>query len=309
MGWLEDTFGDLGGGIENVWDATAGQIVDPIWQAGEDVVGGIVGGIGDIFSGDALGGSTSASQSHQDVWGGQSPYLEDYYSRVAQMYGDVGQGMPANPYEDWLGYTTGEHMLRDYAGSDQLSDMLSQSTGAWGQALSVDPSQNPYFQSAYDAATQPLIQQFQEEILPSIGSSALSAGGYGGTRQGLAEGRAAEGLVRTLGDIGSTMGMDAYTQGLRSRMSALGMTPQMATLGTLPSRYMTGTEQDLLGRQLGGYQVGMQQYGIPWQQMSQIGSMFGGPTVLSTSTSTGEQQQGWLDPAMDIAGAAILADW
>lgn len=80
---------------------------------------------------------------------------------------------------------------------------------------------NPYLQSAIEAATRPTLQMFREQIMPGITGESLGAGGFGGTRQGIAEGIASRGATQTVGDIASSMSNTNYQAGLDAMLGGM----------------------------------------------------------------------------------------
>jgi len=106
-----------------------------------------------------------------------------------------------------------------------------------------DAGANPYLTNAlqsgidlsranFNAAQNDATRNLQENILPSIRSGAIAAGGYGGSRQGIAEGRALSDFGRAqqqaltqfgLGNTAAVTGAqsDAFNQGQNRSLSAL----------------------------------------------------------------------------------------
>lgn len=80
---------------------------------------------------------------------------------------------------------------------------------------------NPALSAAAEAATRPIIQNFQRNVLPSIRSSAVAAGGFGSSRQGIAEGIASEGLLRSVGDVGAQFANQALRDVLQAETARL----------------------------------------------------------------------------------------
>lgn len=81
------------------------------------------------------------------------------------------------------------------------------------------PDSNPALQQYMNAAVQPIYQNLTDVALPSVRGGAVTAGGYGGSRQGIAEGIAMRGASdaagRTTADIanqGYQSGLDAMTK-------------------------------------------------------------------------------------------------
>lgn len=105
---------------------------------------------------------------------------------------------------------------------------------------------NPYLQSYMRAANQPLVQQFQEAVLPSIGDQFSQAGMIGSTRQGVAQGIAARGLADAISRNNVTLANEGYNQGLGAMMQSLGMG--------------ANAYEGALGRQLTAGQAGAQDY-------------------------------------------------
>lgn len=85
----------------------------------------------------------------------------------------------------------------------------------------LNPSSNPHLQAAIEAATRPTIENFQQQILPGLASEAITAGGYGGSRQGIAEGLAAGAATRQIGDMAANMSNANYQAGLQAMLGGL----------------------------------------------------------------------------------------
>lgn len=92
------------------------------------------------------------------------------------------------------------------------------------------PESNPALQAAVDAAVRPLTENFQNVVLPGIRGEAITAGGFGGSRQGIAEGLAAQGLTRSIGDVSAGIQANAFQQSLDAMVKALFAAPQTAQL-------------------------------------------------------------------------------
>ena len=120
----------------------------------------------------------------------------------------------------------------------------------------VDVGNSPYVQDmnqvaanqftrASDQAIQNIVGQFRNQVLPGITNDAVGAGGFGGSRQGVAQGLAIQGLGNNvqnmiqsgqndLASMYAQTNLGAYQAGLQAANSALGMAPQYAQLGLLP---------------------------------------------------------------------------
>jgi hypothetical protein len=71
---------------------------------------------------------------------------------------------------------------------------------------------SPYRDQMIAAATRPLTQQFQEQILPSISSQYSAAGRYGSGAMERAQERATEGFTRAMGDVTSAITAQDYAR-------------------------------------------------------------------------------------------------
>jgi len=220
---------------------------------------GLFSGITDTLFGKE--GKTNPSS----VWGAQSPFLQDLYKQ-AQAY---SQTSPTSALEQ-----QGQQAAVDYAG--QMNPMLQSAQGAQ-QFLTnpniLSPDSNPYLAQTAQAATSPIMQALMEQIMPGIRSGAVGAGGYGGSRQGIAEGIAGRGALQAIGDTNANIYSQAYGQGLNAMQGGLQAAPQTAALGLLPSQIMQ--------------QVGQEQRLAPFQQLAQYRDLLGNPIVTGGGGRTG----------------------
>lgn len=164
-------------------------------------------------------------------------------------------------------------------GQQQLQGILGgQGMNFLTSGAVLDPNSNQYLQSAIQGATQPIVQNFQNTVLPGITQEAIANGGFGGTRQGIAEGLAAQGMQRQIGDVASQMMNQNYQNGLNVMQGSLGQ---------------------LINGQLGGQQA--QQQAIQGTQaglagasglLSNAGNILGQTTLpAQTIGAVGGQQQ------------------
>lgn len=192
----------------------------------------------------------------------------------------------------------------------------------------LHPGSNPALQAAIQAATRPAIQSFREQVLPGITQESLGAGGFGGTRQGIAEGIAGRGLQQTVADTGASMANANYQAGLNAMVGGLGAANEQQRT-TLAAQQLAGQvlgnsgnilSQSLLPAQLResvGKQKQMMEQArlseqaqrfvseqmIPFAVAQDVAAMaFGMPggTTKSTSTQPGNPMMG-----MQMAGSAL----
>lgn len=102
----------------------------------------------------------------------------------------------------------GQTLADDLSGGDyDVGDLMSPGVEAQTTGKPDASVYDPVLKHAMDS----VIDRYQREIMPSIGDEAQAYGQYGGSRQGVAEGLAAQGLEKTLGDMSARMNLGAYT--------------------------------------------------------------------------------------------------
>lgn len=167
---------------------------------------------------------------------------------------------------------------------------------------------NPYLQAATEAAIRPYIQNFQQQVLPSIASQGVASGGFGGTRQGIAEGLAGQELARQAGDITTNMANQGYAQGLNAFQQGLGLQQQQTGqqvqgilgAGGLQNQAAQQVMQGILGGgqlqqagTLGAAGTQLQGLGGMMSGLGQTGNILGqGLLPAQLVAGVGEQQQG-----------------
>jgi hypothetical protein len=179
--------------------------------------------------------STPATQTTQP-WDVQQPYLEEifgaardnYYSSSPQYYPwETLAPQSADTLGNFSNYASGGAATLGQADVGAVTDILS------GKYLNADS--NPYLASYTQAALRPITQQYTESVLPNIRSEAMTAGGFGGTRQGVAEGLASDRFGKAIGDTTSNIYNNAYNQGMTQFSRAIDQAPGALAAGSLPS--------------------------------------------------------------------------
>lgn len=114
-------------------------------------------------------------------------------------------------------------------GNDALQRMLAP----------IDVANDPTVLGYADAATAPMIEQFNQQVLPGLQTAATQAGAFGGSRAGLVNAVASQNLADTVGRTRAGIMNNAYGQQLAAQQNALAMMPQMASLQTLPAQLLS----------------------------------------------------------------------
>jgi len=173
------------------------------------------------------------------------------------------------------------------------------------------PESNPALAAATQAAIRPLEQQFSNVTLPGIRGEAITAGGFGGSRQGIAEGLAAQGLAQTSGDVTASIQANAFQQSLDAMTRALFAAPATAQLEFLPSTAVgaVGAQNQQLAqaRLSEEAQKFIAEQLIPFSVAQDIAALafgFPGGTTASTSTIEGGRGGGVISKILGGLGIA-----
>lgn len=157
--------------------------------------------------------SQQASQGFSQSFGGsfvdpsQQGFLNQLRTQAGELssqqqgqIGGVAQGLADELGGFGGGFLQNLQNLSQAQGLTGLASQLGQGLDAGGQFLRDRISnQNPFLNEQISQLGTDLNRQFTESILPAIGRNAVSVGGLGGGRQGVAQGLAAQGLQQTFG--------------------------------------------------------------------------------------------------------------
>lgn len=202
--------------------------------------------------------------------------------------------------------------------------------GSSGQSGSMSMTgQNPYLKQMGDVMVGQMTDAFRTQVLPGIGSQAMAAGGYGGSRQGVVEANAMNDLGRNIGNSLTNL----YGQGYNTALNYdLGLRNNQLGYGNLGLGYANldrNINNDNWANNMQGAQFGLNvwdrlmnnnQTGINagtniqntpmnyWNQFSQGANSIG--QGYGTQTSSGSTQG---NPMLGAAGGAQLgsqiANW
>lgn len=174
-----------------------------------------------------------------------------------------------------------------------------------------DPASNPNLQGAIDAATRPITQNLNENILPGIRADAVTSGNFGGSRQGVAEGIAARGASQAIGDTASKLVQNEYDTNVNAQLKALGLLPTVQGAQTAEGTTTSGVgdvrqamNQAQLNQNVGNFNF--DQY-APFLQSKDIVSLLQGlPGGTTVSTGNTPQANPWTQALGGAAAGASL---
>lgn len=196
------------------------------------------------------------SQSGQDIYGGQAPYINDIYGQAANLYNNYGmpdkQVAGLNPMMGAnAGFATG-------GGNDIYTAQLMSSLnnmGGYGTAgaaadrmaggnvyrapmtngvnyAALDASvNNPWLSGQIDAASRDVTRNLYENQLTGNAGFAAGTGNSGSSRRAVMDAIATRGAADRVGDISATMRGNAYNTGL-DLANRTALANQSAQLGT-----------------------------------------------------------------------------
>ena len=132
---------------------------------------------------------------------------QDQLTRTMQ--GDyVGQLNPAT--------SAAQNSLTNIAGGGQVNALAPVTNAAQDQQRATLRGDylnagNPYLQGAVNAATRPLVDSYNRNVMPALDSQFSAAGRYGSSAHTGAQGEATDALLRNVGDVSSNMAFGNYS--------------------------------------------------------------------------------------------------
>lgn len=240
------------------------------------------------------GGSSGGSgTTTTEPWSGAQPYLKQIMSEASKAYGQTSKTPYGGDY--YAPYTADQLASQDYM--RQLAPVVQQQVRPAMQLAQdtaggkfLDPSTNPAFQAALSASIQPAVQTFRESVVPGINSAAISQGAYGGARNGLALGRAAQGLSQEITNTAGKMSYQNYATERGYQNDSAQLIAQALGLQEMPGQYLNsaGTatqtqQQALLDQALQKYQ---DKTNAPWAGLEQYANLISGASNGTGQTTT-----------------------
>lgn len=231
----------------------------------------------------------------------QQPYIDMLLNESKSLYQGGGpEFFPGNTVANFTDATNTAH--------NYLSDTAGKTAQMWDNSVapavqtglnSYDVANNPTVAAMSKAATQPIIQQLNEQVLPNIRTGAVASGTLGGSRQGLAEAQGMERAARAAMDTSAGIYGNAYGQGLNTLSNTLGQMPQIQSMAYQPGNVLqaVGEEQRTLDQAKINEDIARWTYNqqLPYQKLTEFGNMvskpFGGQATSEVTATGGETSQ------------------
>lgn len=247
------------------------------------------------------------------------PGVRRFAATTPQRY----QGSQISPFDPYQ--TAGQEMALRAGG---MQDVLAGgASGLTAARLGQDPQ--AMRDEAINAAVRPIYENLQEKALPAIRQGAVSQGGFGGSRQGIAEGQAIRDTGRVAGDTAAKLAANIYDTDVKAQLQTLGLLPQtqQAQLAGATTTSGVGDIRQQMAQQLLGQDVSnfnFDQYapflqskeilsllqGIPGGGVTSTGSIAPGPSKMQQmfgGAATGASLGSVFGPFGTVAGGGAGA--
>lgn len=272
-----------------------------------------------LFSG-LFGGSSPSGPAPVDTANnfGALPNAQNLFSTFAPSTPPFSRvaGFTPNQQAGWDASLAGA--ASQVPAAQNALGIANQYGGGFQNYLGQAGGLNPMLMQLIQQGNQLLGRNFQQATRPGINQGAVGVGGFGGSRHGITEGIAQQGLGDAMQRQTTQLLGSGWSEGQRNLANAWNQAPGMAQLQmnaqALPGNAMMGFGQALGG--VGGQQQGMNQLrlaemGQDWQTLQQAPltalqnySNLVNQAAGQGSTSTGPNPN-YMNPLQSALGGAL----
>lgn len=171
---------------------------------------------------------------------------------------------------------------------------------------------NPYLDRAYERSTRPMIDQFKNATMPSIGSQFSMAGRMGSNSHFQAATGAQDALVRGLADTATGIYGGNYDAERNRQQQAVGMAPQLAATDYTDLDKLMGVGQYRQGQEQQGIDANRERYdyyqNLPMQNLQSFNSILNGGMALNGSSTSSKQGAAQRNPFASALGGAAMTN-
>lgn len=251
-------------------------------------------------------GGTTRSTATSAPPGFQQPYVDTALSEANRLYQTPGpQYYQGNTV---AGFAPAENLARNYLQGDASASAARVAEGAEGGfnnlLKSIDVNNNPYLKSAVSGAIDPIFKSLTESVLPQLRSGSVASGGYGGSRQGIAEGLAVDRTTQNALNTTSGMMSGAYNQGLQSVAQALQLAPTVQQAKVAPGEILSsvGAQERAMNQANIDADIAKWTYNqnLPYTKLAEFSNLISRPYGGTSESTTVAPQTG---SAEQITGA------
>lgn len=244
-------------------------------------------GIGDFVAGqqgtnqDAINAAAGAATQNNSVSGAAQPLVPNLQQGIMELLNSggnplaqLGQNTAGGAAGAINAATGGVQGPQQGAGGAAGPDPRFNLPGApqlSGSGINIAPTLqanlsgsglNPFIEDTIGAATRSLTNNFQRNVIPSIGDNAAGAGQFGGTRHGIAQGIAAGDYQQSVGDVTAQLfaqGFDRNIQAQQQALQQVGQTQaQQGAFGLQGANLAEQIRNNVLGQALQGANLSQQ---------------------------------------------------
>lgn len=258
-----------------------------------------------------MGGDSAPATSTTTV---NNPYQRELYKEAMPFVRQFAAAPPSLPTGPTVApftpeQTAGQESVLAAAAGPQQN--LANIGAGNAQFLSGDvlrPESNPALAEYMRTATLPIWQGLTEQALPAIRGSAISHGGFGGSRQGIAEGLATGRAAQAAGNVTADIANKGYAGGLEALVKNLALLPQTQQAQLAPGLATSGVgdvRQSMIQKLLGDVNLRELYPQLLPLLMGQSIAGIGSGLVPSGTQTTGTASQG--DSTMQGLGLGVSA--
>jgi hypothetical protein len=264
---------------------------------------GIISSIfGERPSAPQTGGFTVGAEIPEEL----KPFYKDILGKSQALYQDsVSQG-----YQPYTGPSLAEFTPEQQQAFTGIAGLQGQQAPVYQEAMGmtrdavapitteqIEEYMNPYQQAVVDIEKREAQKQYQSQVVPQLAAKAAMAQPFGGSRQAILEGMAADTQQRLLGDIQAKGSAQAYqdavnlVQNQRDRLGSgagqlatLGANQFKSQLGEIGALQTVGEEKQQLAQQALNEAYGqyVKEQEFPFQQLGRYQSVVTGAPIQQT---------------------------
>jgi len=252
---------------------------------------GFLDGFGGLFGGGGSGVTTQTQTIDTEPWGPQQAHLKNIFSGAqAAFESDAPSYFADSTVVDFSPQTQQALQgmeARALAGSPlQNAGMAQMQSTLAGDYLNA----NPFLTGAYNAASQPVIDQWNTQIAPGITSSFAGAGRMGSGLHAQARNTAENTLARNLTDMSSKMAYQNYAQERQNQLGAAQAAPGYAQSDYADMNKLIAVGAAREGQEQAQLQDRINRFNFnqarPWDQLGRYSGLVSGGFGSSQETAS-----------------------
>src|SRR5262245_37038732 len=247
--------------------------------------------------------------SKSEPWAEAKPYYIDLYKKAQEAFAATNKKSYGGDL--WAGPTALQKQAATELGQNQwqtgASDLRTLGTDTVAGKY-LDPDTNPWLKKSVEAATGDVTRKYTREVLPQMGSAAISGGAYGGGRQGVMEGLAAGEYGREANEAAQQIYAQNYQSERDRQLQGGNLFNQANALEMSHLQGMAGAGEQQQkwnqGQLSEDYQKWQMEQAAPWAGVPELLSVLSGGGLQSTA-STGPNPN-YTNPMQTMMGAGSL---